>query len=212
MHFDSLIFDMDGTLWDNVSSYVRAWNIGFEKIGHARRVVYDDLIGLMGKEIALMLDALAPDCSDEQQNELMYAVYNAYDELVINGSIQPIIFLGVLEGLEKLSKKYKLLLLSNCEEGGLVKFMKHTGTTHLFTDYAEHGQNFMPKSHNLKLLIERNNLQSTIYIGDTDGDSHETRKAGIPFGFVTYGFGKTSDYDVKFDSFKELTDYFTKTI
>ncbi|NLI71415.1 MAG: HAD family hydrolase [Bacteroidales bacterium] len=209
MHFDSLIFDMDGTLWDNVSSYVRAWNIGFEKIGHAQRVVYDDLIGLMGKQIDAMMDALIPESTEETRNALMHAVFHAYREM---DDITPVIFPDVLEGLEKLSKKYKLLLLSNCEEGGLVKFMKHTGTTHLFTDYAEHGQNFMPKSHNLKLLIERNNLQSTIYIGDTDGDSHETRKAGIPFGFVTYGFGKTSDYDVKFDSFKELTDYFTKTI
>lgn len=207
MHFDSLIFDMDGTLWDNVSSYVRAWNIGFERTGHTRRVVYDDLIGLMGKQIDAMMDALVPESTEKARNELMHAVFRAYREME---DIQPVIFPGVLEGLEKLSKKYKLLLLSNCEEGGLVKFMKHTGTAHLFTDYAEHGQNFMPKSHNLKLLIERNNLQSTIYIGDTDGDSRETRKAGIPFGYVTYGFGKTDDYDLKFDSFEELVEYFMK--
>lgn len=207
MHFDSLIFDMDGTLWDNVSSYVRAWNIGFEKIGHARRVVYDDLIGLMGKEIDAMMDALVPESTEKTRNELMNAVFRAYREME---DIQPVIFPDVLEGLEKLSKKYKLLLLSNCEEGGLVKFMKHTGTAHLFIDYAEHGQNFMPKSHNLKLLIERNNLQSAIYIGDTDGDSRETRKAGIPFGYVTYGFGKTDGYDLKFDSFEELVEYFMK--
>ena len=91
-----------------------------------------------------------------------------------------------------------------------MKFMKYTGSEEIFTDYQEYGQNFLPKSKNIKLLIERNNLKSTIYIGDTLSDGRETRKAGIPFGFVSYGFGNTDDYDVKFDSFGELVEYFNK--
>lgn len=208
MQFDSLIFDMDGTLWDNVNSYVIAWNSGLEKTGHSERVTRADLLGLMGKEIGLMMDAIVPESTEGKRTELMHAVFDSYHELVVSGNLKPTIFPDVLSGLEKLSKKYKLFLLSNCEEGGLVKFMTHTGTTHLFTDYAEFGQNFKPKNVNLKLLIERNNLQSTVYIGDTAGDSRETRKAGIPFGFVTYGFGNTDDYDLKFDNFGELVKYF----
>ena len=74
----------------------------------------------------------------------------------------------------------------------------------------EYGQNFRPKSFNLQLLIDRNKLQSTVYIGDTAGDSRQTRMAGIPFVYVSYGFGETDDFDLKFDSFRELTDYFLK--
>lgn len=198
---------MDGTLWDNVNSYVKAWNKGFERTGLGRRVVREDLLGLMGKEIGVMMESLVPGTSDEKKTELMHAVFDAYDEMA--DALEPMIFPGVLEGLEKLSKKYKLLLLSNCEEGGLVKFMKYTHTTDLITDYAEYGQNFQSKNVNLRLLIERNNLQSTAYIGDTASDSRETRKAGIPFIFVSYGFGETDDYDLKFDSFEELVEYFT---
>jgi len=50
-----------------------------------------------------------------------------------------------------------------------------------FLDYAEHGRNFQPKSVNMQLLIERNGLQSPVYIGDTDSDSREAAKAGVPF-------------------------------
>jgi phosphoglycolate phosphatase len=66
----------------------------------------------------------------------------------------------------------------------------------------------MPKHHNIKLLIDKHNLQSPVYIGDTHGDSIETRKAGLPFVLLTYGFGTSDDYDLKFDNFESLTNHF----
>ena len=62
--------------------------------------------------------------------------------------------------------------------------------------------------HNLQLLKERHNLQSPVYIGDTEGDRRATHKAGMPFVLMTYGFGDTDKYDIKFDNFVELTDYY----
>ena len=203
---DSLIFDMDGTLWDNVDSYTIAWNKGLEIKGYRSRVTRYELLGLMGKEAHVMLNTILPNASATEQGELFDEVIRQYQLLVPH--MKPHIYEGVYEGLEKLSEKYPLFLLSNCEEGGLVNFMKHTGTTHLFTDYMEHGQNLKPKSFNMKLLKERNNLQHPVYIGDTDSDSKASADAGIPFIFMSYGFGRTDNYAFKFDSFPQLVDYF----
>ena len=203
---DSLIIDMDGTLWDNVNSYVIAWNSALEKLRHKTSVTRESLMGLMGKEARQLLNAVIPEASIEAQDLLFNEVLDQYNQLV--PTMDPIIYPGVYEGLEKLYTKYKLLLLSNCEEGGLVNFMNHTKTTHLFLDYMEHGQNNMPKNFNMKLLKERNNLINPVYIGDTDGDRQESALAGVPFVFVTYGFGETEKYNVQFHSFSELTDYF----
>lgn len=203
---DSLIFDRDGTLWDNVDTYVAAWNKGLEAKGYDLRFRREDLVGLMGKEIGKMLNRFLPDISPEEEKELFNAIVEAYQSLT--KTMTPKIFPGVREGLEKLATKYKLFMLSNCEEGGIPNFMNYTGTRHLFTDYMEHGQNFQPKSFNLKLLIDRNHLQSPVYIGDTDSDSREAAKAGVPFVHVSYGFGETDNYALKFDSFPELTNYF----
>ena len=203
---DSLIFDMDGTLWDNVNTYVLAWNGALEELGHSVQVTRESLMGLMGKEAREILKVLIPNVPAEKQDLLFDEVIVQYQQLV--PTMQPVIYPGVMEGLQKLHSKYKLLLLSNCEEGGLVNLMNHTKTTHLFLDYMEHGQNNMPKSHNLKLLKERNILQHPVYIGDTDGDSSETRLAGFPFVFMTYGFGSTDDFDIQFDTFSELTNYY----
>lgn len=205
---DSIIFDMDGTLWDNVDSYVKVWNIGLEKTGFDKRVSREELIGLMGKEARQLLNIVIPEASVEQQDQVFETVVEEYNNLFPD--IEPKIYDGVIEGLEALSKKYKIFLLSNCEEGGLLNFMQYTNTTHLISDYMEHGQNLMPKHHNLKLLVEKHKLKSTIYVGDTDSDAKQTEMAGLPFVFVSYGFGNTNNYHYKFDSFSELTDYFLK--
>lgn len=203
---DSLIFDMDGTLWDNVDTYAVAWTKGMERIGHDREISREDILGLMGKEANVMLNALIPDASDEEHDRLFTEVINAYQELV--PTMTPKIFDGVLEGLKLLSEKYPLFLLSNCEEGGLVNFMNHTRTRHLIKDYMEHGMNLQPKYFNLQLLVDRHRLNAPVYVGDTNSDSKEAALAGVPFVYVTYGFGNTGDYALKFNSFTELTDYF----
>lgn len=163
-------------------------------------------MAFMGKQADVMLNTILPGASEEEKTRLFDEVIAQYQILVPD--MKPYVFEGVHEGLERLSGKYKLYLLSNCEEGGLVHFMNHTKTGHLFIDYMEHGQNLQPKSFNMKLLAERNRLQYPVYIGDTDSDGKASATAGVPFVYMTYGFGKTDVYALKFDSFPELTDYF----
>lgn len=205
-HPDSLIFDMDGTLWDNVDSYVISWNRGLIRTGYQKQVTRDDILGLMGKEARMMLDSILPDADKTTQDRLFEAVIDAYQELL--PMMKPLIYDGVVQGLEQLAQKYRLFMLSNCEEGGLVNFMRHTRTTHLFLDYMEHGMNLQPKHHNLRLLMAKHGLKSPHYIGDTDSDSHQSVLAGVPFVMVTYGFGTTNRFYLKFDTFPQLVSHY----
>jgi phosphoglycolate phosphatase len=115
---------------------------------------------------------------------------------------------GVTEGLKQLAAKYKLFVLSNCAVGIIPLFLTWAGINEVITDSMAYGTNQMPKSHNMHLLMDKHNLQSPVYIGDTNGDAEQTRLAGIPFVFVSYGFGNTDDYDNKFDDFESLTQYY----
>lgn len=203
---DSLIFDMDGTLWDNVDTYVISWNNGLQRRGYHKQVSRDNILGLMGKEARVMLQSILPGATAEEQDHLFDAVIEEYQKLL--DDMNPFIYEEVQTGLQQLSERYPLFLLSNCEEGGLVNFMRHTKTTPLFLDYMEHGMNQQPKHHNLRLLMEKHRLKAPVYIGDTDSDSYQSMLAGVPFIFVSYGFGVTDNYTLKFDSFTALKSYF----
>lgn len=203
---DSLILDMDGTLWDNVNTYAQAWNIGLRKCGYDRTLTRDDMIGLMGKEARVILDTLMPEWTKDMKENLFEIVIESYQELV--PSMKPIVYEGVIEGIKLLSIRYKLFLLSNCEKDGLVNFMNHTKTEHLITDYMEHGMNLKPKNYNMQLLCNKHSLKSPVYVGDTNSDSIESSLAGIPFVYMTYGFGHTDNYTLKFNTFRDFVQYF----
>ena len=52
--------------------------------------------------------------------------------------------------------------------------------------------------------MERNNIKSAVYIGDTDGDEKAARFAGIPFVYAEYGFGNALSPDAVITQIKQL--------
>jgi phosphoglycolate phosphatase len=203
---DSLIFDLDGTLWDALDTYLESWNLGAQAENLNRIFTRDDLHYVMGWERSKVLDHMFPDTTKERQEEI-YSTINEF-RLKIMPQMGGVLYEGVREGLIKLSEKYRLLIVSNCPANLITEFMKWADLEQYITDEMAHGVNSMPKHHNIKLLVEKHQLRNPIYIGDTHGDSIETRKADLPFVLVTYGFGTSDDYDLKFDSFNDFTNYF----
>ncbi|HCO68638.1 MAG TPA: hypothetical protein DIT04_12895 [Dysgonomonas sp.] len=203
---DSLIFDMDGTLWDAVDTYAYSWTQVLKDNGINKILTREELESYMGMEMKQIFDKVIPDASAETVEKLYNDVIKKEHEVIseMGGKIYP----GVLEGLEELSGRYKLFMLSNCQEGGIKDFMNYTETKYLFTDYMEYGMNFQPKHINLKILIDRHNLKNPMYVGDTDSDRKQCELVHVPFVFISWGFGNTEKYALRFDKMQELTDYF----
>ncbi len=205
---DSLIFDMDGTLWDAVDTYAHSWNVVFGELGIDITVNRDELAKMVGWEGKKVIAEIMPGFDEAKRLEI-YALVNA-KRLVLLPERGGMLYDGVKEGLHQLAQKYPLFILSNCAKGIIRLFIDWAGIDEHITDELAYGINFMPKHHNIKLLAEKHNLQNPIYIGDTAGDGEQSRLAGIPFVLMTYGFGDTDDYDLKFDDFGSLTDYFMR--
>lgn len=203
---DSLIFDMDGTLWDAVDTYAESWNLVFKELGIQKTVTRNQLAQMVGWEGRKVIGILMPEF-DEEKRQSIYTLVNEKrrEILPVNGGV---LYGGVKEGLKLLADKYPLFILSNCAKGIIRLFIDWAGIDEHITDEMAHGINFMPKQHNIKLLMQKHNLKYPVYIGDTAGDGEESREAGVPFVFVSYGFGTTEKYDLKFDDFKSLTAHF----
>ena len=67
MNFDSLIFDLDGTLWDSSDTVAEAWNAALEKAGYDVRITGADVLKQMGKPMdAIMRDAFGESMTKEE--------------------------------------------------------------------------------------------------------------------------------------------------
>lgn len=200
---DSIIFDMDGTLWDAVDSYAVIWNVSLDQIGIKHEPVErDELLKYMGSYLDQILQNLIPDVV--QQKELLELVMKNEAEMMpeLGGNLYP----HVREVLKRLVGKYRMFMVSNCGPNGLENFVDYNKLNGCFEDLLSHGGNGKSKTENIRLLIDKYGLKNPVYVGDTQSDADSTHKAGIPFIHAKYGFGKVKDAEAEINSITELPD------
>ena len=116
-----------------------------------------------------------------------------------------ILFDGLEETLAALKEEYFLAIVSNCQEGYIEAFLKHHKLEKYFDDTENYGRTKRCKGDNIRLLVERNNLDA-VYVGDTMGDYDATMQAGLPFIHAAYGFGTVPEGTAKINDIRELPE------
>lgn len=203
MNIDSIIFDLDGTLWNSIEGVCGAWKAILENYPSITRVITTkDMEGCMGLTINEIGKKLFPDLDEDFQMKLMKECCET--EQVYLAEHGGILFPKLEETLKKLSEKHKLFIVSNCQDGYIQCFFKAHKLDKYFIDFECSGVTGLSKGENNKLIIERNNLKSPIYVGDTNKDAESAKVAEIPFVYARYGFGNVEEYDYVIDSFEEI--------
>lgn len=201
--YDSIIFDMDGTLWDAVDSYCRIWDRSLAQCGYTLPpVTRNTLIKLMGKTLDRIIQVIVPAATDDIK--FFQTLDSNEREMMpeLGGRLYP----GVSETIHELSDRYRLFMISNCSSHGLPNFLRYTGLEPYITDTLSNGDTNLDKAGNIELMIKRHGLKRPIYIGDTQGDFDACEKAGIDFAFASYGFGTVSNPPHTLTKFNDLPD------
>lgn len=68
---DSIIFDMDGTLWDPMDLYVSSWNAGLKEAGVQKMVTKDDIKPLMGLKVKRYFLSCCPNTTKMSVRKFM---------------------------------------------------------------------------------------------------------------------------------------------
>lgn len=200
-----IIFDLDGTLWDSTKVLVKAWNIVLSEFPQTKvKVSLDNLKPLLGRTLEAIIEALVVDVSDEKLR-IQIADTCAKVEHEVLSKEGGILYPMIEETLVLLSKKYKLYIVSNCQDGYIESFFAAHGLEKYFEDYECPGRSGLLKADNIRLIMERNNIDKAVYVGDTVMDYNAAKKAGIPFIHATYGFGQIEEKVEKIDNFSELS-------
>lgn len=207
MKFEAIIFDLDGTLWDSRDAVLETWNEVFNKYKDAERVItIDDLKSVMGLQIPDIGKKFFPELDKKYREEILNVCCKVECDVIKKrgGKLYP----NLSETLEKLSQKYRLFIVSNCQEGYIESFLEYHKLGKFFEGFKFVEDPKLSKGDNIKILMKKHGITKAVYVGDTQGDLDASKIAGIPFVYAEYGFGNVKSYDYKIDKFECLTNLF----
>ena len=185
----SLIFDIDGTLWDSRALVAEGYNIQLraEGLGHLC-VTAEDLKPLFGKVMTEIADVMLAEIPLPARYDLMQQCMDTENRYLAENECK-IGYEGVKETLQELSKEYRLFIVSNAQCGYPELCMEKLGIGHLFEGHLCFGDTGTEKGQTILELMRRYSITDAVYIGDTQGDYEATVVADIPFIWAAYGFG-----------------------
>lgn len=191
MAIDSIIFDVDGTLWDSTDVVADAWNDVIRANTKLDLTINGEILkNLFGKTMDAIAAILFKDEPKERQLELIDMCGDHENEYLKTHS--GVLYPDLERVLQTLSTRYPLFIVSNCQAGYIESFLSCTGFGPYFKDHLCPGDTNEGKAYNIQEIVRRNHLTAPIYIGDTMGDYTATKEAdpNMPFVFAAYGFGE----------------------
>lgn len=204
MNYESLILDIDGTLWDSRALVAEGYNILLRQEGLSHLCVNaEQLKALFGKVKEEIADILFASIPVPQRYELMTRCMQSESDHMHQDPCR-IGYPGVRETLEDLSKKYRLFIVSNSERGYPELCMEKLGLTPYIEGHLCYGDTGTTKGQTIRTLIKKHNIGSCAYVGDTQGDYEATLEAGVPFIWASYGFGNPEGCTAKISQFEDL--------
>lgn len=189
---DSIIFDVDGTLWNSTEIVADSWSRYLREKEHMNmEITAERLMSLFGQLLPDIARALFPELPESEQLRIIDGCCQAEHD-ALTAQCAPL-YEGLEDTLKALSEVYPLFIVSNCQAGYIEVFLKATGFGKYFRGHLCPGDTGMAKAENIIKISRDHHLTDPVYVGDTLGDYRACQKAGVPFIFAAYGFGEVSD-------------------
>ena len=204
MTYESLIFDIDGTLWDSRALVAEGYNIQLKAEGLPHLcVTAEDLKPLFGKVMTEIADVILASIDPKERYGLMERCMATENEYLHNNECK-IGYPGILETVRELAKTYRLFIVSNSQCGYPELCISKLGLTDYIQGHMCFGDTGTSKGKTIRTLMEKYGIENCAYIGDTQGDYEATVEADVPFIWAAYGFGTPAGYAEKIDQFEDL--------
>ena len=119
---DSLIFDVDGTLWDSTAVAAAAYNRILEQKGIHLSVRSEDLKDFFGLPMNTIAEKLMPEINPGLRESIALEMFDYEKEYIrINGAV---VYDGVHDTIRSLSGKYKLFYSKQLSKGYIELMME----------------------------------------------------------------------------------------
>lgn len=202
--YDSIIFDLDGTLWDSRQSVAEARN---RVVRRLKLDLPDFTAEDVQKSMGLPMDKVY-EMSFSTVSREDYRLVRQHLDAEISSVISEkgaTLYPNVYDTIKILNARLPLYLVSNCSTKYLETFLKWSAYGDCFKEMLCNGHNDKPKSENIRQIVTKNQLKRPVYVGDTAGDHEAATRAGVAYIHADYGFGTSMGECLKISDFSELT-------
>lgn len=187
--YDTVIFDMDGTLLDTLYDLYHAVNHALREMNMPERSL-DEVRAFVGNGVRKLMERAVPKDCGEADFEKAFAAFKAYYALHNNDCTKA--YDGVVELLRQLKAEgYALAIVSNKLDSA-VKTLSRDYFEGIVTvaigDQEGLAKKPAPDMVEAALRELGKTKEAAVYVGDSDVDLLTARNSGVPCISVLWGF------------------------
>lgn len=189
MKFDTIIFDLDGTLLNTLFDLKESTNFALKKYGYPEKTI-DEVRMFVGNGVAKLIERALPDGINNPAYKNCLEDFKKDYKIRMYDHTEP--YEGILEMLEKLNAAgIKTAVVSNKFDAAVKELCKKYFGKRIPVAIGE-SENVRkkPAPDSVIKAIELLNTQKekTVYCGDSDVDVQTAKNSGLPCIGVSWGF------------------------
>lgn len=191
LHYDTIIFDLDGTLLDTLDDLMDATNYALEQLGWPKRSK-DEIRQFVGNGVAKLIERAVPAGTDAAGVKKALDIFTSYYDAHKQDKTAP--YPGILDMLTALKAKGLILAVVSNKFDAAVKGLMPEYFPGLIDDAAGEAEaaGIPKKPHPAMVHAVLRSLGAdparAVYVGDSDVDLQTAKNAGLPCISVTWGF------------------------
>ena len=196
MHYNTFVFDLDGTLLDTLQDLANSVNYALQQHGMPQHSI-DDIRRFVGNGVRLLMERAVPDGAANAEFEECFADFRQHYMLHSLDTTRP--YDGITEVLHELKARgCQLAVVSNKMMAATQELIRHF-FPEIEVAIGEHEAEGIRKKPAPDTVFEAlrqlntdpsklNTEPSAVYVGDSDVDLLTARNSGLPCISVLWGF------------------------
>ena len=187
--FDTILFDLDGTLLDTLEDILDSANYTLRAMGYPERTL-EEMRRFVGNGAEMQMRRAMGETAGEEAIQKALAIYKPYYAAHCQIKTKP--YAGVVELMRRLKRDgFRLAVVSNKPDEAVKPLVRqHFGTLAdaAMGETAQRRRKPAPDMVNDALAELGEGKDRAVYVGDSEVDIQTARNAGIPVISVSWGF------------------------
>lgn len=188
MKYNTVIYDLDGTLLYTLEDLMNSVNHALDYYGYPHRNI-DEIRRFIGNGVAVLMKRSAPESCPQKEIDTMLEIFRPHYLTHMYDATAP--YKGVIEMMKEIHEAgIKTAIVSNKLDPAVKELNKifFNGLTELAVGAPSHAKKPDPTSVLECIKDLCSTTSDAIYIGDTDVDIETAHNAGLKCIGVSWGF------------------------